>query len=190
MRKGRCRFPRFVTGLCSSLVKIVLEPVFEADMLPCSFGFRPRRSVHDALQVLIDECWRGCRWVVETDIADCFSAISHQKLMQAVQERVLYTAGMTGQDPILAALGTALGSAVRDPDKADEAEPAHWHGQLAQTSYPHPEDYDRRIGQILRNQIPSFYWLPENLANESGYTRNPVDICIAGLMGSGLIQSG
>ena len=74
--------------IVQSAVKIVLEPVFEADMLPCSFGFRPRRSVHDALQVLIDECWRGCRWVVETDIANCFSAIPHQKLMQAVQERV------------------------------------------------------------------------------------------------------
>lgn len=44
--------------------------------------------MHDALQVLIDECWRGCRWVVETDIADCFSAIPQAKLMQAVQERV------------------------------------------------------------------------------------------------------
>jgi RNA-directed DNA polymerase len=69
-------------------VKIVLEPIFEADMLECSFGFRPRRSAHDALQVLVDECWRGRRWVVETDIADCFSAIPHEKLMQAVQERV------------------------------------------------------------------------------------------------------
>src|SRR6266508_5410116 len=54
----------------------------------CSFGFRPRRSAHDVLQVLIDESWRGRRWVVETDIADCFSAIPHEKLMQAVQERV------------------------------------------------------------------------------------------------------
>jgi group II intron reverse transcriptase/maturase len=69
-------------------VKIVLEPVFEADMLPCSFGFRPKRSVHDALQVLLDESWQGRRWVVETDIADCFSAIPHDELMQAVQERV------------------------------------------------------------------------------------------------------
>ena len=69
-------------------VKIVLEPVFEADMLPCSFGFRPRRGAHDALQVLIDESWRGRRWVVETDIANCFSAIPHEKLMQAVEERV------------------------------------------------------------------------------------------------------
>jgi len=68
--------------------KIVLEPVFEADFLPCSFGFRPRRSAHDALQVLIDECWRGRRWVVETDIASCFSAIPHEQLMEAVQERI------------------------------------------------------------------------------------------------------
>src|ERR671936_692405 len=69
-------------------VRIVIEPIFEADMLECSFGFRPRRSSHDALQVLVDESWRGRRWVVETDIANCFSAIPHEKLMQAVEERV------------------------------------------------------------------------------------------------------
>jgi RNA-directed DNA polymerase len=74
--------------IVQAAVKIVLEPVFEADMLPCSFGFRPKRSAHDALQVLIDESWRGRRWVVETDIANCFSAIPHDQLMQAVQERV------------------------------------------------------------------------------------------------------
>jgi group II intron reverse transcriptase/maturase len=69
-------------------VKIVLEPIFEADMLACSYGFRPRRSAHDGLQVLIDESWRGRRWVVETDIANCFEAIPIEALMQAVQERV------------------------------------------------------------------------------------------------------
>ncbi len=74
--------------IVQAALKIVLEPIFEADMLPCSFGFRPRRSAHDALQVLIDESWRGRRWVVETDIASCFEAIPHQKLMQAVEERV------------------------------------------------------------------------------------------------------
>jgi len=57
-------------------VKIVLEPVFEADMLACSFGFRPRRATHDALRVLIDESFRGDRWVVETDVADCFGSIA------------------------------------------------------------------------------------------------------------------
>jgi hypothetical protein len=39
--------------------KIVIEPIFEADMLECSFGFGPKRSTHDALQVLIDEAWRA-----------------------------------------------------------------------------------------------------------------------------------
>ena len=69
-------------------MKIVLEPVFEADFLPCSFGFRLGRSQQDALQVLIDECAQGRRWVAETDIASWFSAIPHDKLMQAVEERV------------------------------------------------------------------------------------------------------
>src|SRR4051795_2855199 len=74
--------------VAQAATKIVLEPVFEADFLPCSFGFRPRRSPHDALQVIIDEAWRGRRWVVETDIADCFTAIPHEALMQAVEERI------------------------------------------------------------------------------------------------------
>ena len=69
-------------------VKLVLEGVFEADFLPCSFGARPGRSAHDALQVLIDESWRGRRWVVETDVANCFSAIPRDRLMTVVEERV------------------------------------------------------------------------------------------------------
>ena len=74
--------------IVQAAVKIVLEPVFEADFLPPSFGFRPGRSAHDALQVLINEAWQGRRWVVETDIANCFSAIPHDKLMRAVEERI------------------------------------------------------------------------------------------------------
>ena len=68
--------------------KTVIEPIFEADMLECSFGFRPRRSAHDALQVLVDEAWRGRRWVAESDIANCFEAIPHSGLMTAIEERI------------------------------------------------------------------------------------------------------
>ncbi|MEY9894786.1 group II intron reverse transcriptase/maturase [Catenulispora sp. MAP5-51] len=74
--------------IAQAAVKLVIEPVFEADFLPCSFGFRPRLSAHDALQVVIDEAWRGRRWVVETDIANCFEAIPIQGLVHAVEERV------------------------------------------------------------------------------------------------------
>ena len=74
--------------IVQAAVKIVIEPIFEADFQPCSFGFRPRRAAHDALQVLIDEGWRGRRWVVETDIASCFEEIPHDRLMQAIEERI------------------------------------------------------------------------------------------------------
>jgi RNA-directed DNA polymerase len=70
-------------------LKTVIEPIFEADFEPCSFGFRPRRSAHDALQLILDECFQGRRWVVETDIANCFEAIPHDRLMQAIEERVV-----------------------------------------------------------------------------------------------------
>jgi RNA-directed DNA polymerase len=70
-------------------VKLALEPVFEADFLPCSFGFRPRRSAHDALQVLLDESWGGRQWALESDIANCFEAIPHDRLMQAIEERIV-----------------------------------------------------------------------------------------------------
>jgi RNA-directed DNA polymerase len=74
--------------VAQSALKIALEPIFEADMLSCSFGFRPKRTTYDALQVLLDESFKGRRWVVETDIADCFEAIPHDRLMTAVEERV------------------------------------------------------------------------------------------------------
>ena len=74
--------------IVQAALKLVAEPVFEAGFLPCSFGFRPKRATHDALQVLIDEAWRGRRWVVETDIASCFESIPHDRLMAAVEDRI------------------------------------------------------------------------------------------------------
>jgi RNA-directed DNA polymerase len=75
--------------IVQAAAKIVIEPIFEADMLACSFGFRPRRSQHDALQVLVDEAWRGRRWIVESDVANCFEAIPHSQLMTAIEERIV-----------------------------------------------------------------------------------------------------
>src|SRR3954447_3214252 len=80
--------PRVRDRVVQAATKIVIEPIFEADMLECSFGFRPRRSTHDALQVLIDEAWDGRRWVAESDVADCFGAIPHDRLMSTIEERI------------------------------------------------------------------------------------------------------
>src|SRR6266498_3049205 len=74
--------------IVQAALKTAIEPIFEADFLECSFGFRPRRSAHDALQVLIDATWEGRRWVVETDVASCFEAIPHDRLVAAVEERI------------------------------------------------------------------------------------------------------
>ncbi len=80
--------PTVSDRIVQTALKIVIEPIFEAQFLPCSFGFRPKRAQHDALQVLLDESFKGRRWVVETDIASCFEAIGHQQLMTAIEERV------------------------------------------------------------------------------------------------------
>lgn len=56
--------------IVQAALKLILEPIFEADFGPMSYGFRPGKSQHDALQVLLDESWTGRRWVVESDIAN------------------------------------------------------------------------------------------------------------------------
>jgi len=68
--------------------KIVLEPVFEADFLPCSFGFRPKRSATDALEVIRVAFPRGRQFVFEADIRDFFGSIDHDRLMAMVEDRV------------------------------------------------------------------------------------------------------
>jgi len=81
--------PTIRDRIVQAALKTVIEPIFEADFQPCAFGFRPRRSAHDALQLVLDECARGRRWVVETDIANCFEAIPHERLIQAIEERIV-----------------------------------------------------------------------------------------------------
>ena len=58
--------------------RIVLEPIFEADFLQASFGFRPRRSATDAKEVLRRSFIDGYRFVFEADIRDYFASIDHE----------------------------------------------------------------------------------------------------------------
>jgi RNA-directed DNA polymerase len=68
--------------------KLVLEPVLEADFLPCSHGFRPRRSATQAMERLRTGFIAGCRFVMEFDIANFFGEISHERLLAEVGRRV------------------------------------------------------------------------------------------------------
>ena len=68
--------------------KLVLEPVFEADFLPCSYGFRPRRSATMALEELRKLGAKGGHYVLDADIRDYFGSIDHEKLLKLVARRV------------------------------------------------------------------------------------------------------
>jgi group II intron reverse transcriptase/maturase len=70
--------------------KIVLEPIFEADFLPCSHGFRPRRDATGALEVLRKRAWRDAEgnFVLDADIVGFFDAIEHDRLLAEVSRRV------------------------------------------------------------------------------------------------------
>jgi group II intron reverse transcriptase/maturase len=68
--------------------KLVLEPVFEADFLPSSYGFRPKRSAHQACDAIRVEANRGADWVLDADVRDCFGSIRHDALLALVARRV------------------------------------------------------------------------------------------------------
>ncbi len=93
-------------------LKLVLEPIFETDFLPCSYGFRPKRRAHDAVAEVRFLASRSYEWVVEGDIKACFDEISHPALMDRVRDRVgdkrvlslvkaFLKAGILGEDRVL-----------------------------------------------------------------------------------------
>ena len=87
-RKRSLGIPTVRDRVCQQAVKLVLEPIFEADFLPCSFGFRPKRSATDALEAIRVGFPQGRQFVLEADIRDFFGQIDHAKLMALVAERV------------------------------------------------------------------------------------------------------
>lgn len=87
-RKRPLGIPTVRDRVAQQAVKIVLEPIFEADFLPVSHGFRPRRSATDALEVIRVAFPRGQQFVFEADIRDFFGSIDHDRLMVEVERRV------------------------------------------------------------------------------------------------------
>ncbi len=88
---GRMRplgIPTVRDRVAQQAAKIVLDPIFEADFLPCSFGFRPKRSATEALEAIRVAFPRGQQFVFEADIRDFFGQIDHQQLLALVGRRV------------------------------------------------------------------------------------------------------
>lgn len=87
-RKRPLGIPTVRDRVAQQATKIVLEPIFEADFLSCSFGFRPRRSATDALERIRVSFLKGRQFVFEADIRDFFGSIDHDRLMGLVERRV------------------------------------------------------------------------------------------------------
>lgn len=81
--------PTVADRVVMTAAKIVLEPIFEADFSPVSFGFRPKRSAHQALEAVRQSANQGRVWVLDADIKACFDNIDHEALMGQVERRVV-----------------------------------------------------------------------------------------------------
>jgi RNA-directed DNA polymerase len=79
-----------VDRLVQASLKLVLEPIFEADFKPVSYGFRPGRRAYDAVAeiVYLSSRTRDYHWVFEADIKACFDELSHSAILQRVRRRI------------------------------------------------------------------------------------------------------
>lgn len=86
----RLGIPTTRDRVVQAALKVVLEPIFEADFKPCSYGFRPRRRAQDAIAEIhyLASPNRNYEWVFEADITACFDEIDHTALMGRVRVRV------------------------------------------------------------------------------------------------------
>jgi len=79
--------PVVADRVVQAALKLVLEPIFEADFLSVSYGFRPKRRAQDAIAEIQFYGTRGYEWVLDADIEACFDCIDHTALMDRIRRR-------------------------------------------------------------------------------------------------------
>lgn len=91
-RRGKTRplgIPTVADRVVMAAARIALEPIFEADFLPQSYGFRPRLSAHHAKEAVRQTAtFQGKQWALDADIESCFDEIDHEALMAQIERRV------------------------------------------------------------------------------------------------------
>ncbi len=81
--------PTIRDRVVQSAVKLIVEPIFEADFCDSSYGFRPQRSAHDAVDAVAEALLKGHTEVIDADLSKYFERIPHAKLLAVVAERVV-----------------------------------------------------------------------------------------------------
>ncbi|MFF5210538.1 Tn3 family transposase [Streptosporangium sp. NPDC000396] len=89
-KRRKLGIPTVADRIVQASLKTVLEPIFEADFLPCSYGFRPNRRAHDAIAEIhrLASAPSNHTWVLEADITACFDEIGHTALMDHLRARI------------------------------------------------------------------------------------------------------
>ena len=108
--------PTTIDRVVQASLSLVLEPIFEADFLPCSYGFRPNRRAQDAIAEIrfLANPIRNYQWVFEADIKACFDNIAHGPLLRRIARRV-------GDKRILSLVrGSLRAGILGEDDKARE----------------------------------------------------------------------
>ena len=102
-------------------VKMMIEPLFEADFIETSYGFRPKKSAHDAIRKIKENLFAGYQFIYDADLSKYFDTIPHDKLMKVVSGRL-------ADKGILNLIRQWLRSPVQQPD-----------GQLAKSRIGTPQ---------------------------------------------------
>jgi RNA-directed DNA polymerase len=84
----RLGVPALRDRVVQAALKLVLEPIFEADFKPCSYGYRPGRRTQDAIAEIHYLTSRSYEWIVEGDIKACFDELSHSAILDRVRRRI------------------------------------------------------------------------------------------------------
>jgi RNA-directed DNA polymerase len=87
-KRRRLGIPTVTDRVVQAALKLVLEPIYEADFQPCSYGFRSGRRAQDAIAEIHYLASRSYEWVVEADIEACFDRIDHTALIGRVRRRI------------------------------------------------------------------------------------------------------
>jgi RNA-directed DNA polymerase len=116
-KRGRSRYrrlgiPATRDRVVQAALKLVLEPILEADFLPSSYGFRPNRRAHDAVAEVRLFTAKRYEWVVEGDIENCFDELSHVAIMDRLRKRI-------GDRRVLALVKAFLKAGILSRDGAE-----------------------------------------------------------------------
>ena len=123
--------PTVTDRVVQAALKLVLEPILEADFQPVSYGFRPNRRAQDAIAEIHHFTTKSYRWVLEADIEACFDNIDHTALMDRLRtriadKRVLALVKSFLKAGVLTTAGTREGTITGTPQGGILTPPTQW----------------------------------------------------------------